>query len=149
MAILIGGRVEEEGDRTCVMRTRVWSWCTREEAEEAEYVTRSAVILDARRTGCLWAVREEGWLGLTACQASTERGARAVRRRVQAWVVLVGAHPQAGRALDTREGMGTPLALEAGRAGAGTEALEVRMRLTTCPAAAEAPATSPRSACRR
>ena len=89
MAVRITGRVEEEGDRTCVMRTRVWSWCTREEAEEVEYVTRSVVILDARRTGCLWVVREEGWSGLTACQASMEREALAVRRRVQAWVVLV------------------------------------------------------------
>ena len=131
MAIMYTGRVEEEGDRTCVMRTRVWSWCTREEAEEAEDVWRVAVRLNVRRTGCLWVVREEDWLGLTACRASMERGARAVRRRVQAWVVLVGTHPQAGQALGTREGMGTPLATEAGRAGAGTEALEVRMRMAT------------------
>jgi hypothetical protein len=131
MAVMIGGRVEEEGDRTCVMRTRVWSWCTREEAEEAEDVWRVAVMLIALRTGCLWVVREEGWLGLTACQASMKRGARAVRRRVQAWVVLVWTHTQAGQVLGTREGMGTPLALEAGRAGAGTEALEVRMRMAT------------------
>ena len=124
------------------------SLCAREEAEEAEYATTSAVILDARRTGCLWAVREEGWWGLTACRVLKERGARAVRSRVQAWVVLVGTHAQEGQALGTREGMGTP-AMEAGRAGAGTEVLVVRMRLTTCPAAAEAPATSLRSACRR
>ena len=149
MANIPTGRVEEEGDRTCVMRTRVWSWCTREEEEEAEDVWRMAVIVNARRTGCLWAVREEGWWGLTACRVLKERGARAVRRRVQAWVVLVTIHAQAGQALGTREGMGTPLATEAGRAGAGTEALEVRMRMATCRAAAEAPATSLRSACRR
>ena len=92
MALYITGRVEEEGDRTCVMRTRERSLCTREEAEEAEDVTRVALLLNARRTGCLWAVREEGWWGLTACRVHTERGAKAVRSRVQAWVVSVTAH---------------------------------------------------------